>query len=278
MMRRFFPYYGAKHSCARMYPAPRFGHIVEPFAGSAAYSHLWGADNEVTLIEKSPRVAAIWEWLINVSEDELMSLPGVDEFEHIDETGLAEGPAREFLKQWCNESSVGGRPSVSTRMEAQSRAGAWCFDSKHSRTFAANLRHIRHWRVVCGEYHSSLDCIAGALPYTPSRTRAKATWFIDPPYQRGGEWYEPKSCKASALDFQALSAWCSSRWGDVIVCEGDGADWLPFGRLKTATEKRNISGFGSTQRIEMVWYRRDGATVEPWNIGSFCAPGQETLF
>ena len=264
-MHRFFPYYGAKHSCAGMYPAPRFGHIVEPFAGSAAYSHLWGADNEVTLIEKNQRVAAIWEWLISVSEDELMSLPGIDTFEHIDETGLPEGPAREFVRQWCSASSVGGRPSVSTLMRAQTRAGAWCFDSKHSRTFAANLRHIRHWRVVCGDYRSAID-------------RGKSTWFIDPPYMVGGEHYAGKGCKSSALDYGALAAWCSSRWGDVIVCEGNGADWLPFSSLKDSPGKGCKSGFGTTARSEMVWYRRDRATVEPWNIGSFCAPGQETLF
>lgn len=265
MMRRFFPYYGAKHSCARMYPAPRFGHIVEPFAGSAAYSHLWGAENEVTLIEKNPRVAAIWEWLIGVSEDELASLPGIDEFEHIDETGLGDGPAREFLRQWCAMAASGGQNRVTAMMKSEMTAGWWCFDSKHRRAFADNLGNIRHWRVVCGDYSFAIDC-------------GKSTWFVDPPYIIGGEHYAGKGCKSSALDYGALAAWCSSRWGDVIVCEGDGADWLPFSRLKDSPGKRTASGFGATARSELVWYRRDGATVEPWNIGSFCAPGQETLF
>jgi 16S rRNA G966 N2-methylase RsmD len=248
-----------------MYPAPRFGHIVEPFAGSAAYSHLWGAANEVTLIEKNQRVAAIWEWLISVSEDELMSLPGIDTFEHIDETGMPEGPAREFVRQWCADACTAGQSKVTSIMKCNAAAGKWCFGSKHIRTFAANLRHIRHWRVVCEGYESNLNC-------------GKSTWFVDPPYMFGGEYYSGKSCKASALDFQDLAKWCSSRWGDVIVCEGDGADWLPFSSLKDSPVKRNNSGFGTTARSEMVWYRRDGATVEPWNIGSFCAPGQETLF
>ena len=266
MMHRLFPYYGAKHSCAHMYPAPRFGHIVEPFAGSAAYSHLWGADNDVTLIEKNPRVASIWEWLISVSEDELMALPGVDTFEHIDETGWPEGPAREFLRQWCADAASGvtSRPTSMTKQRADK--GLFGFFEHSKSRISDNLRHIRHWRVENCDYRKAPDCAA--------------TWFIDPPYTRGGEHYPGTGCNTRALDFNALGEWCKARSGDVIVCEGDGADWLPFSVLKMCPPKPASTARvrGTVRRAEMVWYRRDGATIESWNVGSFRAPGQETLF
>ena len=37
-MRPLFPFYGSKWRDAKRYGAPVFGHVVEPFAGSAGYS------------------------------------------------------------------------------------------------------------------------------------------------------------------------------------------------------------------------------------------------
>ena len=50
-----------------------------------------------------------------------------------------------------------------------------------------------------------------------------ATWFIDPPYQKMGFYYKHKD-----IDYNHLSEWCLSRDGQIIVCENEGADWLPF--------------------------------------------------
>ena len=57
----------------------------------------------------------------------------------------------------------------------------------------------------------------------------EATWFIDPPYQFGGEWYV-KSTKD--INFTKLAEWCMNRNGQVIVCENTKADWLPFKPMK----------------------------------------------
>src|SRR5215203_2854456 len=86
-----FYYYGRKKQIARYYPSPNYSIIVEPFAGSAAYS-LYG-DNwkkEVILVEKDKRVASIWEWLINeVTPQQIKNLPDLtageksSEFLHI---------------------------------------------------------------------------------------------------------------------------------------------------------------------------------------------------
>ena len=65
-----------------------------------------------------------------------------------------------------------------------------------------------------------------------------ATWFIDPPYQYGGQYYRHKF-----NDYENLANYCLSRKGQIIVCENTKADWLPFrplkdmhGQLHTTTE------------------------------------------
>jgi 16S rRNA G966 N2-methylase RsmD len=70
----------------------------------------------------------------------------------------------------------------------------------------------------------------------------EATWFIDPPYQKAGKYYTGHN----KMDFEKLGEWCKSRKGQVIVCENQGADWLPFRFL---TEHR-----GSMQKnTEVIW-------------------------
>ena len=59
-----FYFYGRKKRLAKEYPQPLTTTIVEPFAGSAAYSlHGQNWENRVILIEKDAEVAALWRWL-----------------------------------------------------------------------------------------------------------------------------------------------------------------------------------------------------------------------
>ena len=51
-------------------------------------------------------------------------------------------------------------------------------------------------------------------------------WFIDPPYSKSGRYYE-----RTQLDYDVLREWVLCRMGQVIVCEMEGADWLPFESL-----------------------------------------------
>lgn len=92
---------------------------------------------------------------------------------------------------------------------------------------ANNLYKVKHWKAFVAEYKDIKDeCIA--------------TWFIDPPYQYGGIYYRYNNSK---LDYSDLAEWCQTRIGQVIVCENDKADWLPFtplaelhGQLHTTKE------------------------------------------
>ncbi len=72
-----------------------------------------------------------------------------------------------------------------------------------------------------------------------------ATWFIDPPYDNAaGENY-----RHHKLDRYALAQWCRGRRGQVIVCENEGASWLPFAPLRTF--KRGLRAAGGSR--EVVW-------------------------
>ncbi|MEC5173528.1 DNA adenine methylase [Chryseobacterium nepalense] len=86
-----FYYYGRKKQIAKYYPKPNYDTIIEPFAGSAAYSLY--KDNwkkKVILIEKDEKVYDIWRWLIHdASENDILNLPDLkvgeksSEFLHI---------------------------------------------------------------------------------------------------------------------------------------------------------------------------------------------------
>lgn len=99
---------------------------------------------------------------------------------------------------------------------------------------ATQVHRIRHWRV----YNCSYEAIG-------KHVRGEATWFVDPPYQKQGKHYHHG---ADALDFPALGRWCRARRGQVIVCESDGADWLPF-RLLADVKTTRAEG----RSKEVVW-------------------------
>jgi 16S rRNA G966 N2-methylase RsmD len=97
---------------------------------------------------------------------------------------------------------------------------------------ASQLEYIRHWRVEKRLFLDVPNC--------------KATWFIDPPYEGGGKRY-----RHNKIDYHTLSMWCKERFGQVIVCEQNDADWLDFQHLRVI---RNAS---NNPYKELVWYKDD---------------------
>jgi hypothetical protein len=107
------------------------------------------------------------------------------------------------------------------------------------RQIAAVLPHVKgRVEIIEGDYSNAPDI--------------EATWFIDPPYHVDGR---PQSrgmgyaegCNSHSLDYAALAEWCRDRRGQKIVCEQEGATWLPFQHLRHA---RNSIGNMAT---EVVW-------------------------
>lgn len=209
-LRPFWSYYGSRYQLVPYYPRPAYRRIVEPFAGGASYS-LHYPDRDVVLCDLDPVVAGIWSYLIRVSEDEIQRLPDV--VEHVDELGTAPQEARWLVGFWLGRCRA--TPPVSGgswwRKHRAERPGDF-WGPLARRRIASQLRMIRHWRVICGDYR-------GLEPYT-------ATWFVDAPFQgKGGRRYRMGN---TAIEFSELGGWCRERSGQVLVCEQLGAAWLPF--------------------------------------------------
>ena len=231
-----FYYYGAKNQLARHYPPPRFSTIIEPFAGSAAYScyHLLRNPKlNALLIEKDWVVAKLWNRLLwNITPKEIENYPVPKVGEH----------TSDFLIMTC----------------AASNAVAKCISLKYTkrveRVFGFQKRRLLKLLPI----RDRINIICDSYETTPD---IRATWFIDPPYFitsgvnkntvfANGNGYRP-GCDSNSIDYKQLSKWCQSRVGQVIVCEKEGAAWLPFRPLKT-----NKTSLNKIYK-EVVWYGKE---------------------
>jgi len=222
-------YYGSKSKIIEKYPSPKFDTVIEAFAGTAQYAlKYW--DRDVILIEKYDVICNLWKWLQKCTKKDILSTrqlkygENVDDFvwdcqERKDLVGFIITGAPSMPKKTASKWKTVDRPNTQQyRLE----------------TIANNLEKIRHWRIVCGDYQDSPN--------------VKATWFIDPPYIVGGKYYKHGS---KSIDYEYLRDWCKQRKGQVIVCEADGANWLPFETLISSRGNRY-------QHKESVWINENG--------------------
>lgn len=215
-MRPFFPYYGSKWNMARYYPAPASGVVVEPFAGGAGYATFHNA-RSVHLIDADPIIAGLWGWLIRATPAEILALPELPEVgDSVDNYDLPQ-EAKWLIGFWLNRGSATPKKSR-TAYSARTDRAQLNWGAKAKERVASQLHLLEGWSVQEGSYDEA-----------PNRD---ATWFVDPPYGDKGQFY-----RVPFTDFDALGPWCKSRRGQVIVCEGNGATWLPFeplGSFKTS--------------------------------------------
>ena len=224
----FIPYFGAKFMRAPKYPRALYDTIIEPFAGAAGYS-MRHPDRNVILIDKSEIICGIWDYLIQVSSGEILALPLMEPGDSVRDLPICQ-EAQWLLGFWINQGSA--TPKVTMGGRASNRKfGTWG-EAPRAR-IAQQVNYIRHWRVIHGDYTEA-----------PS---VRATWFIDSPYKDQGKQY-----KYSVRSYEELAQWCRSRNGQVMVCESQGADWLPFEPVTTVV--------GATHRItqEVLWVGGDG--------------------
>ncbi|MFK5969568.1 MAG: hypothetical protein QM487_05535 [Candidatus Marithrix sp.] len=215
-----FYYYGRKKQIIRHYPSPNYDTIIEPFAGSATYSlYKDNWQKKIILFEKDKKVANIWDWFINeASVEEIKKLPDLQvgekssEFLHI---------VHAATKMAFHFKTIKVTPILARNWEISKRV------------FADNLYKIKHWKIINSDYSEAPDIMA--------------TWFIDPPYKgESGMGYRYSS---KLIDYEQLSKWILQRKGEVIVCEGQYADYLPF---KPLLDLKGIAGKISK---EVIFYR-----------------------
>ena len=203
---------GAKWRTAKKYGDPQHETVIEPFAGSAAYSVYHEARN-VLLYDTNFVICGIWHYLIHVAESEILSLP-VD-FDSVEDLQIPE-EAKWLIGFWITKGNVHPNKTRSAWARQYRHSGDCKVWSEAVRVrIASQVSKIRDWRIFCQDYRECPDI--------------EATWFIDPPYQISGRHY-PKS----EVNYEDLAQFCLNRKGQTIVCEMEGANWLPFQPFATA--------------------------------------------
>ena len=214
-------YYGSKSKIVKKYPYPRYEKIIEPFAGTAQYS-LLHFEKDVTLVEKYDVIAKLWKWLQSCSKSDITGLPRLKCGENVDD-----------FKWDCEEAKwlvgfiITGAPAQPKKTASKWKTIIRPNTQEYKLKFISeNLYKIKHWKIIQGDYSDLKN--------------EEATWFIDPPYQFGGQYYKHGN---KNIDFSSLAVWCKERKGQVIVCENSKASWLPFSSL---TEMHGVK-FNTTE-------------------------------
>lgn len=220
----FMKWFGSKWRLAKKYPPPKHLTIVEPFAGSAGYSCLYH-NRQIFLADTHKNVVDLWNLFIYHSEQIEpipVDLPPYSKFE-----SLALSREQELvLNAWQRTNTV-----TMTRHTSSwgSKPGQWIESTKNR--LMNQCRMIGHWSVRHATWHETFDRFRD-LP---------VTWFIDPPYQYGYDYRQPR------IDYKLLGEQIRTLKGQVIVCEGIGKngekpDWLPFVELASnvVTMRRDL--------------------------------------
>jgi hypothetical protein len=228
----FFTFYGGKHRATKHYPAPQHQTIIEPFAGSAGYS-LNYADHDVVLCDVDPNITITWGYLISATPDEIYALPDLEAGQTTDDLDVSPG-AKALIGWWLNKGSSSPKKRPSSFMLKYPEGGPY-WGPRIRERIAGQLGLIKHWTICYNDYFGMPD--------------VEATWFVDPPYQKAGKHYRFDSAD---IDYGKLATWCQQREGQVIVCEADDADWLPFRPLVEidGTEGRQKV---ARARMEVIW-------------------------
>ena len=241
-IRAPFSFYGGKSKIAHLYPAPQHDLIVEPFAGSGAYSwlhrrnHATGHPRMVWLNDLDPRTYSMWKFL--TSDDAYAIVE-----EHVPESVEAGVKISEIipgsypgLVEICRAEANQGTQGARGIHDQVTAMGARCW--KVRRKLLEVIPEVSTWRVT-------------NLPYN-DLMNVEATWFIDPPYSgEAGRRY-----RTDNVNYEELAWWCLNRRGEVIVAENLGADWLPFQPFQHSRVSIR-SRYQKANAQEVMFYRSD---------------------
>jgi len=220
---------GRKKRIAHLYPEPECDIIVEPFAGSAAYSlhgNRW--ERYVILSDLDEYVYRVWLYLKQVTIAELEKLPMLYKGDKLNKIRML-CPEERWLMAY--HASVGCTNPEAVNVVTEWGSDKWLYGKKY---IIENVHKIRHW-LILNEHYLDLPNI-------------EATWFIDPPYQSSGYNYHVNDI----VSYDLLANWSLGRCGQLIVCEGTDACWLDF---EPFCKQVGISSTRNRITKEMIYYR-----------------------
>lgn len=234
-----FSYYGGKSKIIDLYPEPKHGLIIEPFAGAAAYAFRHarlGSGRTAWINDLDGRVASIWEFLLSPDAAEWVRAVWPVKVEagrsYLDYLG--DGPPAGLVELFRAEANQGTQGARGVHNQITSM-GQKCWPRTKGKLLEI-IPEISHWRFTRRDY--------GEL------SNIEATWFIDPPYANpAGQRYRT----GNGLNYSSLGQWCKSRNGQSIVCENSGADWLPFESLGDHRRVSIRSRYQKANAKEVIW-------------------------
>jgi site-specific DNA-adenine methylase len=262
-MQIMFRYLGAKWRLAKFYGAPRSPVVVEPFAGSAAYSLYWNVKKAI-LYDLNEKVCGAWDFLIHATEKDIRSIP-VD-FESFDELKIPQ-EAKWFVGFWCDMSK--GKPAECWPNWVNEKKGYYqglgvLWSAKARERVARQVRGVKDWEIHCADYRTAPNI--------------KAQWFVDPPYAYSPNEADPENkfrisnqYGEHAIDYKELAKFCRSRKGHAVVCERLGAEWLPFEQFRQGKVVHRPKQFNQPalpRAKEVVWYSmpvKRGLLIPLWS-------------
>lgn len=231
-MQPFFCYYGGKYRTAQsLYAYPKYTTIYEPFAGSAGYSVRNGVRKAI-LVDLDPHIVGVWSYLIKASRAEILALPDIEIDQTLDDVAYLPQEAQWLIGFWLNKGASAPCRKPSSWMRSDIRSTSF-WGATVKKRIARQVDQIRDWQIIHGSY-------------ADIEIKEPATWFVDPPYADAGRHYRFGS---KQMDYAHLGEWCRNLPGQVMVCENEGADWLPFEPLG-ATKACRPNGVKS---LEVLW-------------------------
>lgn len=218
---------------ARRYAPVRHDLVIEPFAGSAGFS-VRHAVRRAILCDLNPQVAEVWRYLIATPAVEIRALPLLEAGQDVSDLPLCQ-EARWLIGWNLSKGAESPRRTLSAWARVPKYAPEFWGERVRER-IAGQVDLIRGWSAVCGDFAQLEPC--------------EATWFVDPPYSGApGRRY-----RYDKIDYPALADWCKALPGQVIVCEADGADWLPFESIgETKATNGRQKGAGNRTSREVAW-------------------------
>lgn len=214
-MKPFFRYFGSKYNLAKNFHH-KYDLVIEPFAGSACFSLYHNCAN-VILNDKNTDISELWQFLTTATEKEVLDIPSDLEIgSNIYDMQLSLGQ-----KHLVRYNQRIGSQNCKTVSKWGCNKYNYLWSENKKKLIASQLAQIKNWEVRNLDY-KDLDNV-------------EATWFIDPPYQSQSPKFYGEQMEA--INYEELADFCRSRKGQVIVCENEGASWLPFEKLAKSQNK-----------------------------------------
>ena len=240
-----FRYSGSKKRIIKHLPTPPLftQHIVEPFAGSLAYSVHYAAA-KVTAAEANPLVRGLWEYLrTDATPERLRWLEGVKPAEKTD--------AREIAKQFDLSEAETTLIRLQISGAYVGQLSSWVLYPQHRLNLSPLADLFPYIKRSLGPLAADFESI------TPEVFGERTLAFVDPPYLNTKANYKGKGTKKDhgGLDPACVTSFVKRFKCPVLFTYGDGAQetFPDFEWRKAVVRKVPIlRGGGTRDRTE--WY------------------------